>query len=66
MKNTGETGDSLERRRHRADVAIFVGALLSIFAVIAGAALAAWSLSTDDERYATVTTTTTTLDAPLR
>jgi hypothetical protein len=56
MTNPGKAGSSLERRRDRADVAIVVGALLSILAVMGGAALAAWSLSTDDERYATAVT----------
>ncbi|HVW70921.1 MAG TPA: hypothetical protein VHB68_18210 [Steroidobacteraceae bacterium] len=57
MKNPDEACDSLERRRHRGDVAITIGALLSVFAILAAAALAAWSLSADDERYATVVTT---------
>lgn len=51
-----------ERRRDSADVAIVAWVLFSLFAVIAGAALAAWRLSTADETYAT---TVSTQDVPL-
>jgi hypothetical protein len=45
----------LERRRHRGDLAILVGSLLAVFAVIAGAAFFAWDLSTDNEQVANAT-----------
>jgi ribosomal protein L18E len=46
-------GKRLERSRQAGDLAVIVGALLSILAVIGGAALAAWTFSADDERLAT-------------
>jgi hypothetical protein len=54
MKDPDHDGarNRLERRRHRGDVAIIVGSLLTILAVMAAAALAAWKLSTGDERIA--------------
>ena len=57
MKTLDEACNSLERRRSKGDVAIAVGALLSILVVLGGAAVAAWSLSSDDERFATTVTT---------
>jgi hypothetical protein len=48
-KRLYETHDRRERRHHRADVAIMVGSLLTIIAVMSAAALFAWNLSTGDE-----------------
>ena len=55
MKNVGERYNT-PRPRHGGDVVILLGALLSIFAILGGAALAAWSLSADDARYADTVT----------
>lgn len=48
-----DEAEGLERQRHRDDVVVIVGSLLAVFAVLGGAAFAAWSLSTDNELVAT-------------
>lgn len=45
----------LGRERHSGDVVAIVGCIVALSAVLGGAALAAWSLATDDERIANTT-----------
>jgi len=52
MNKVDQGGNKARRPRDLADVAVVVGALLSLLAVLGGASFAAWSLSTDNERYA--------------
>lgn len=56
MKNIGERYNNLRRPRCAVDVALFVGALLSVLAVLGGAGLAAWSLATENDAHASTVT----------
>lgn len=57
MKDPYEEFHRYERRRHRAQVAIVIGAL-AIMIVAAGAAVIYWHVSAEDQRIASAFDTT--------